>query len=205
MAERRQGNRRGRGPLSSWDRLPSWTAPAVERAKDALAKRELTQIEIHERFNAELRALGMEQGILDPPQISLTAFNRRSMRLAAHAHRLEETREIASVLAARLEDGGDEDLTLMAAETIKTIVFEALENAGQIGANALSAEMMANFALALKSAEQTKKITADVKLMVSKNLAKVAEEAIDRVSAQKGLSPEVKQAFMAEVLGVRAQ
>jgi hypothetical protein len=196
--------KKGRGPLNSIELLPRWARPAVERANAALAKREETALEIHERFNAELRTLAFENGVVDPPQISLSAFNRVSMRLAAHAHRLEDTREIATVLASRLEDGGDESLTLMAAETIKTIVFEALENAGQIGATALSAEMMANFALALKSAEQTKKITADVKLMVAKNIAKVAEEAIDRVAQQKGLSPEVKKAFMAEVLGVRA-
>lgn len=196
--------RRGRGPLSSIERLPPWAGPAVENARRALAEMKLTQIEIHERFNAELRTLAFQEGVTDPPQISRSAFNRKSMRLAAMAQRLAETREIAGVLASRLEDGGDEDLTLMASETIKTIVFEALENAGEIKASALSAEMMANFALALKSAEQTKKVTADTKAMIEKRFAKQAEEAVERVAQAKGLSPEVKRAFMAEVLGVRA-
>jgi Protein of unknown function (DUF3486) len=194
---------RGRGQLSSLDVLPDWAEPAERRAFTCLKENKLTQLEILDQLNSELRLLALEQGITTPPQISRSAFNRKSMRLAAIGRRLADTREIASVLAARFEDGGDEDLTLLAAETIKTIVFEALENAKEIKATPASAEMMANFANAVKAAEQAKKVTADTRIIIEKNFRKVASEAIDAVDRQKGLSPETKAAFMAEVLGVR--
>jgi orotate phosphoribosyltransferase-like protein len=193
--------RRGRGRLSSIELLPDWAAPAVTAAYAKLRENKLTQLEIHEAFNAELRTLAFAEGITDPPQISLSAFNRRSMRLATLAQRLAETREIASVLASRLEDGGDEDLTLMASETIKTIVFEALENGGTMAATPMSAEMMANFALALKSAEQAKKVTADTKALIQKNFAKVAE-AVDSVARAKGLTRDTVDAIKTMVLGI---
>jgi hypothetical protein len=197
--------RRGRGRLSSIDVLPDWAGPAVLNALVALKEAKLTQLEILEKFNAELRTLAFQEGITDPPQISSSAFNRKSMRLSAMGQRLTETREIASVLASRFEQGGDEDLTLLASETIKTIVFEMLENAGDIPASAKSAEMMANFATAIKAAEQAKKVSADARLVIEKNFKKAAEGAIDAVTKQKGLSPEIKEAFMAEVLGVRTK
>jgi hypothetical protein len=192
-------SRRGRGRLSSIDVLPDWAAPAVLSALGHLRDAKLTQLEILEKFNAELRTLAFLTGITDPPQISQSAFNRKSMRLSAMGQRLTETREIASVLASRFE----EDLTLLASETIKTIVFEMLENAGDIPASAKSAEMMANFATAIKAAEQAKKVSADARIVIEKNFKKAAEGAIDAVTKQKGLSPDVKKAFMAEVLGVR--
>jgi hypothetical protein len=196
--------RRGRGRLSSIDILPDWAAPAILNALHALKVNKLTQLEILDQLNAELRTLGFQEGELSPPQVSRSAFNRKSMRIAAIGQRLADTREIAAVLAARFEDGGDEDLTLLASETIKTIVFEMMENAGDIPASAKSAEMMANFATAIKAAEQAKKVSADTRLVIDKNFRKAAEGAIDAVARQKGLSPDVKKAFMAEVLGVRA-
>jgi Protein of unknown function (DUF3486) len=199
----RAGGRRGRGHLSSFDVLPDWAGPAILNALTALKERSLTQIEILDQLNAEIRTLAFQEGITDPPQISRSAFNRKSMRLSAIGQRLAETREIASVLAARFEDGGDEDLTLLASETIKTIVFEALENGGDIQATPASAEMMANFAMALKSAEQAKKVTADARLVIEKNFKRQIEGAVDAVAKSKGLSPEVRDAFKAEVLGVR--
>ncbi len=142
--------KRGRGRLSSIDLLPEWAEPAVTAALAKLRDNKLPQLQILDEFNAELRALAFAAGVVDPPQISSSAFNRKTMRLAQHGRRLAETREIASALASKLEAGGDEDLTLMLAETIKTLVFEMLERADGVPAADWSAEMMANFALALR-------------------------------------------------------
>jgi hypothetical protein len=195
--------KRGRGRLSSIDLLPEWAEPAVTAALAKLRDNKLPQLQILDEFNAELRALAFAAGVVDPPQISSSAFNRKTMRLAQHGRRLAETREIASALASKLEAGGDEDLTLMLAETIKTLVFEMLERADGVPAADWSAEMMANFALALKSAEQAKKVTADMKILIEKNFARQAEAAIEKVSALKGLSPEAKREFRRELFGVR--
>lgn len=195
--------KRGRGRLSSIDLLPEWAGPAVTAALAKLRDNDLPQIEILDQFNAELRALAFAAGVVDPPQISPSAFNRKTMRLAAHGRRLAETREIATALASKLEQGGDEDLTLMLAETIKTLIFEMLERADGMPAADWSAEMMANFALALKNAEQAKKVTADMKILIEKNFAKQAEAAIEKVGALRGLSPEAKREFRRELFGVR--
>jgi hypothetical protein len=195
--------KRGRGRLSSIDLLPEWAEPAVQAALGKLRDNALPQIEILDQFNAELRALAFAAGVMDPPQISASAFNRKTMRLAAHGRRLAETREIATALASKLEQGGDEDLTLMLAETIKTLIFEMLERADGVPAADWSAEMMANFALALKNAEQAKKVTADMKILIEKNFVKQAEAAIEKVSAVRGLSPEAKREFRRELFGVR--
>jgi hypothetical protein len=195
--------KRGRGRLSSIDLLPEWAEPAVQAALGKLRDNDLPQIEILDQFNAELRALAFAAGVMDPPQISSSAFNRKTMRLAAHGRRLAETREIATALASKLEQGGDEDLTLMLAETIKTLIFEMLERADGVPAADWSAEMMANFALALKNAEQAKKVTADMKILIEKNFVKQAEAAIEKVSAVRGLSPEAKREFRRELFGVR--
>ena len=195
--------RQGRGRLSSIDLLPDWADPAVQAAFAALNDNKIPQVEILEKFNAELRALGFAAGVVDPPQISASAFNRKTLRLARHGRRLVETREIATALVSKLEHGGDEDLTLMLAETIKTLVFEMLERADGLPAAGWSAEMMANCALALKSAEQAKKVSADMKVLIEKNFKAQAEAAIEKVGATKGLSAEAKEAFKRELFGVR--
>jgi hypothetical protein len=195
--------RLGRGPLSTIDRLPDWAGPAVIDANEALKGNKLTQIEIHEAFNAQLRALAFAEGIVsDVPQISRSAFNRRSMRLATIGRRLAETREITAVLASRLEDGGDEHLTLTLAETIKTIVFEALENAGSIAASPMAAEMMANFALALKSAEQTKAVATKTRQAIQETIAVKVPDAVDQMVREKGLSKETGDQIKRMVLGL---
>lgn len=198
-----RGPRTGRGRLSSIDLLPDWAEPAVTAALAKLREAKLPQLQILDEFNAELRALAFAAGFVDPPQISSSAFNRKTMRLAQHGRRLAETREIATALASKFEAGGDEDLTLLLAETIKTLVFEMLERADGLKAADWSAEMMANFALALKSAEQAKKVTADTRVLIEKNFKKQAEVAVDRVAAAKGLTPEIREAFKRELFGVR--
>lgn len=186
------GAQRSRGRLSSIDLLPIEAEDDVAWAFGELRKRKLTQDEILEQLNLKLSLRGLSP-------ISRSAFNRAAVRTARMAHRLGEVREIAAALADKFEDGGNEHLTLLAAETIKTAVFECLENAGRMKADGLTAEMLANFALAVKSAEQAKKVSADMAVVINKNLKKQAETAIDRV---KGLSPEMKDAFKRELFGI---
>ena len=183
---------RGRGRLSSIDLLPIEAEEDVAWAFGELRRRKLTQDEILEQLNLKLRLRGIAP-------ITRSSFNRAAVRTARMAHRLGEVREIAATLADKFEDGGNEHLTQLAAETIKTAVFEALENAGRMKADGLTAEMLANFALAVKSAEQAKKVSADMAVVINKNLKKQAETAIDRV---KGLTPEMKDAFKRELFGI---
>lgn len=185
----------GKDRLSSIDLLPPEAEEDVAWAFAELRARKKTKEEIHESFNLRLAVKG-----LGP--ISRSAFSRASVRTARMAGRLGEVREIATALASRFEDGGDEDLTLLVSETIKSLIFEMLENAGKLKADGLTAEMMANLATALKSAEQAKKVTADTRKVIEANFKKKADAAIDSAAGVKGLSSEAKAEFRRLLFGV---
>lgn len=187
---------RGRGRLSSIDLLPPEAEEDVAWAFAQLRERKMTQEEIREQLNLRLKLKG-----IDP--ISSSAFNRAAVRTARMAHRLGEVREIASALATKFEDGGDEKLTLLVSETIKSLVFELLENAGNLKATPLTAEMVANLATAVASAERAKKISADTRKIIEKDFRKKVDDAVDKVGAFKGLSPEAKEDFKRLLFGVR--
>ncbi|CAM5764696.1 DUF3486 family protein [Bosea minatitlanensis] len=185
-----------RGRLSSIDLLPIEAEEDVAWAFGELRARKQTQDDIREALNLRLKLKGIAP-------ISASAFNRAAVRTARMAHRLGEVREMAAALATKFEDGGDEDLTLMVSETLKTLVFEMLENAGNLKASPLTAEMMANFATAISAAERAKKISADTRKMIERDFARKADAAIEKVGTFKGLSPEAKEAFKRELFGVR--
>lgn len=185
-----------RGRLSSLDLLPQEAEEDVTWAFGQLRSRKMTQEDIREALNLRLRMKGLEP-------ISSSAFNRAAIRTARMAHRLGEVREMASALANKFEDGSDEDLTLMLSETLKTIVFEMLENAGNLKASPMTAEMMANFATALASAERAKKISADTRKVIEANFKKKADAAIENVARTKGITAEIVEDFKRGLFGMR--
>lgn len=192
------GRDSGRGRISSIDRLPAWCDDAVRSAFTALKDAKLTQIEILDDLNGAIRAAAWEEGITDPekiPQISKSAFNRRSMRLASMGRRLEETREIAAVLTPRFEGENAEQITLLLAQTIKSLTFEMLENAGDLKADGDTAEMLMMASRALKHAEEASKISAETKSRILKEFASKADEAIKAVAAKTGASADIVARF----------
>ncbi len=187
-----------RGRLSSIDLLPPEAEEDVVWAFGQLRARKMTQEDIREAFNLRLKMKGLEA-------ISASAFNRAAVRTARMSHRLGEVREMASALATKFEDGGDEDLTLLLSETLKTLVFEMLENAGNLKASPLTAEMMANFATALHRAEGAKKISADTRKIIDRDFRKKAEAAIDKVAKVKGITAEMREDFKRGLFNVRPE
>ncbi|WP_024278008.1 phage protein Gp27 family protein [Xanthobacter sp. 126] len=193
---------RGRGRLSEIDRLPEWADEAKMAALVALKERKLTQLEILEQFNAALRAAAWEQGIATPPQISLSAFNRTAVRLAVHGRRMEETREIAAVLAPKIDEAGDASLTLLISETIKTLVFEMLGNAGELSADGDTAEMLMFTSRALKHAEEAKKISTEQRRKFELEFKAKTDEAVEKVvKARGGTADDI--AALREAIGVQ--
>lgn len=191
--------RAGRGRLSSLDLLPPEAEEDVIWAYEQINKRKRTQDDIRDSLNTRLIARGLKP-------ISRSAFNRAAVRTARMAHRLGEVREIAAAVASKFESGGDEDLTLLVSETIKSVVFEILEKAdpARLKPDSFTAEMLANLALALKNAEAAKKISADVRTRIEKEFATKTGAAIEQVARAKGLTPETVEAIKAKILGVRA-
>lgn len=190
----------GRGRLSSIDRLPAWCDDAVRTAFTALKEDKLTQIEICDNLNAAIRTAAWEEGITDPksiPQISKSAFNRRSMRLAALGRRLEEASEIASILAPKFEGEDAEKITRLLAQTIKTLTLEMLEGAEKLRTDGETAEMLMFASRALKHAEEAQKISSDTRARIMKEFSDKAEKTVDAVAKAKGLSPDDVAGFKA--------
>ncbi|MFC3074679.1 DUF3486 family protein [Shinella pollutisoli] len=199
---------RGRGRLTAIDMLPDECDDIVAWAQQELAGRERSQVDIYGDFKEKLIALQGEQGLaFDIP--SFSAFNRYSIRLAMLSRRLEQTREIAATLSDRMDAAGSDDLTLIAAEAIKTLIFEVLQSSGEAGispkgamelANALRAASAAqitssNRRLKLEAAQKAKQIEADMKAK--------AEAALDLLESEPGVSKAAIKRAREKFLGVR--
>lgn len=183
--------RKGRGRLSSIDLLPAEADHIVAWAFQELKMRERTQLDIWFEFNDKLAEIN-----LGP--ISKTAFNRHSIRLASMARRHEEVRAITAALTERLEPGQTDDLTIMAAETIKTLLFEMMEDENLTPKGAME------LARALQSAVASQKLSLDRKRAIQAQFENQVEDAIEKVSAEKGLNAEQADFFRREVLGVKS-
>lgn len=191
-----------RGRLSSIDTLPEWADEAKFNAFTALKERKLAQLEILDTFNAELRVAALSNGETEIPEISRSAFNRAALRVSLLGRRLEETRELAAILAPKLDQAGDSSLTLLVAESIKTLISEMLSNAGELDANSKTAEMLLNLARALQSAEHSKRISTETRKKYESELAEKTSKAVDAVAKSQGLTKDTVDAIKAQILGI---
>lgn len=200
MAERRK--RRGRGRLSGIELLPPEADDIVVWASRELAGRTRTQIDIYAEFKTKLIALQGEQGLaFDIPAFS--SFNRFSLKQAELGRRLEETREISSSLAARLDGIGNEDLTIMVIEALKTLIFEIVTSKGEGGADAEEAMMMAR---AVQSLVAASKMSNAQREQFNARLEEETDKVIEQVSSvarEAGVSAEAIRQIKREFLGIR--
>lgn len=189
---------RGRGRLSGLDTLPEAAEPILAWAVEELSQRRRTQVEIHAEFCARLAQLAAETG-QDIPAPSLSAFNRYSMRLHRLNRRLAETRDLVAVLAERFSPEASDDLTVIAAETIKAVVLHMLADADSIEAK--DAMLLAS---ALRQALQAQAVSTERRARAEAELARRVEGAVAEVAAARGLSAETAAAIRAQILGVAA-
>lgn len=123
-----------RGRLSGIELLPPQASSIIAWANDELRDRDKPQTEIYQEFHAKLEALQREfRGELDFAIPSFSAFNRHSIKLATLTRRLDETRAISGALAEKFDAKASDDLTIIAAEAIKTLVFEVITYGGESG------------------------------------------------------------------------
>ncbi len=194
--------RTGRGRLSGIELLPAAANAIIAWAAEELRKRDRTQLEIYQDFYAQLEELRREhRGELEFDIPSFSAFNRHAIKLATLSRRLDETREIAGALAKSFDAGASDNLTVIAAEAIKTLVFELLTDAGESGVDPKGAMNLAN---ALRSAAQAQGISTTRRQKVEAEFAKDVEKAVETVARQKGMTAETAEAIKAQILGVRA-
>ncbi|PCI03860.1 MAG: hypothetical protein COB78_05765 [Hyphomicrobiales bacterium] len=187
------GEGKGRGQISSIEALPDEADLAVAWAAQELRERKRTAVDIHAEFNHKLADLGLEP-------ISSSAFGRHSMAMAQIARRIEDTRAITQTLTERLEPGQTDDLTIMVAETIKTLVFELLNKHGEAGLTPKDAMEMAS---ALKSAVNAQKVSSDRRRAVEADLAKKVDAVLDKVSTEKGLPATIVAQLRKEFFGMK--
>jgi len=200
---------KARSRLSAIDLLPEECGDLVTWASQELAKRDRTQVAIYAEWKEKLIALQGEQGIgFDIP--SFSAFNRHSIKLSQMTRRLEQTREIAASLYERRDATATEDhVTIIAAEAIKTLIFELLQAGGDAGISPKGAMELANALRAASAAqasstnrrqnieaeERAKKIEADFE--------KKADQVFKVVSRESGIPAERISQLRKEFLGVR--
>lgn len=193
---------RGRGRLSGIELLPPEADGIVAWAAEALRDRDRTQLDIYQEFHGKLQALMAEsRGELEFAIPSFSAFNRYSLRLATLTRRLEETREIAASISKKFDAEASDDLTLIAAEAIKTLVFEVLTAAGDAGIDPKGAMQLA---AALRAAAQAQGVSTARRARVEKEFAEKAGAAVETVARERGMSAETAEAIKAKILGVRA-
>lgn len=191
---------RGRGRLSSIELLPRECDEIVAWAAQELADRTRTQLDIYAEFADRCATLKDEfEGGIDFTVPSFSSFNRFALRQASLNRRLEETREIASTMAARFDAQGSDDLTRIAAEAIKTLVFEVITSTGDAGLDPKGAMQLAS---ALKSAAQAQGISTDRRLKVEREFEAQVSDAVTKVAKVRGLTAETAEAIKAQILGV---
>ncbi|PZO81615.1 MAG: hypothetical protein DI629_03500 [Mesorhizobium amorphae] len=194
--------RKGRGRLSGIEQLPEEAGEIIATAAAALHDRSRTQLEIYQEFHAALETLRREsRGELDFQIPSLSAFNRYSIRLATLTRRLEQTREIADAIAQRFGSETSDNLTIFAAEMIKSLVLELLERGGEAGFTPKDALELAG---ALRAAAQAQGVSTARREKLEKDLKKEVGAAVDQVAKVKGITAETAEAIKAQILGVRA-
>lgn len=189
--------RKGRGKLSTIQQLPPEAQPAVEWAAKELADDDRTQKDILAEFNQRLHDIDPN---IEP--ISKSAFNRHSMRLSLMTHRMSQTREIATAVSKHLGAKTSDELTIMAAEAIKTLIFELLGDAGADGIAPLEAVRLAT---ALKQASQAQLISTDRRTKIDKEFKDAASKAVDAVGRQKGISKDTVEDIKKSFLGIKAK
>lgn len=192
---------RGRGRLSGLDLLPEEAGPIIAWAAEQLQNRDRTQQDIYEEFFAKLQQLQAEhRGELEFAIPSRSAFNRYSIKLATLTRRLEETREIAGALAGRFDAKASDDLTLIAAEAIKTLVFETVTAAGEHGIDPKGTMSLAN---ALHKAAQAQGVSTARRQTVETEFKGKVDQALAAVEKSGGkIGPDVLRKIREEVYGI---
>ncbi|MBB2685156.1 UNVERIFIED_ORG: Lhr-like helicase [Rhizobium etli] len=192
--------RKGRGRLSSIQLLPQECNQVVMWAAAELQENARTQLEIYKEFSGKLEALQREsRGELEFTIPSFSAFNRYSINLDAMTRDLNETREMAAAISDTFDPEESDDLTLVAAEAIKALIFTMLRTQrGKIGSK--DAKALAD---ALRSATHAQSVSTARRDKIEAKFKAQAEKAIEKVSKEKGMSAEVVAQLRRDFLGVK--
>lgn len=181
--------KQGRGRLSSIDMLPEEAEIDILWASEELRANTRLQKDICEEFNSRLADKGIKP-------VSASAFNRYSTRKARAFRRMDEVRRISSELTKTLGPDGADDVTVMVGETIKTLIYELLEDGSRSPKGAME------LAKALKETVAAQHISSDYRAKLEAAHAKRIAKAVDAAGAAKGLTKATVEDIKAEILGI---
>lgn len=182
-----------RGRLSSIDLLPEEAAPDIAWAFEEIKARRMPQLQILAELNKRLADRGLGK-------LSKSAFNRKVLWLVGHGEAILRAREIAAVLAEKLDEVPEGDVGLLLNELVKSIVFDILTNA-QLTDN-VSMNMAVNAAVALDKLENARRLSVGTRDKIAKTFAEKAAAAVEKAGQAKGLTPDTVEALKAKILGI---
>ncbi|MGX5776504.1 phage protein Gp27 family protein [Methylorubrum zatmanii] len=191
-AERKASpERAGRGRLSSMDLVPEEGQEDIVWAVGELNKRERTAEEIRLELNDRLERKGLDT-------ISKSAFNRKSVKLAAMSNRLNEARYIFQGLAPQFTAEKVDEHTIVLGEFIKLLIFELAQNEG----SDLGSKGAMELARAHLAVIQGQKISADRRAALETRFKAEAAEAITKVAKTRGVSKDVTEELRRQLFGI---
>lgn len=192
---------RGRGRLSSIELLPTECDGIIAWAAQELSGRERTQTDIYAEFVARCETLMAEhRGELDFRIPAFSSFNRYALRMARLTRRLDQTRAIVATLAEKFDPADADNLTIMAAETVKALVLHMLAEADE---DSIDPKGVMQLATALRQAMAAQSVSSDRRRKVEADFATKVDTAVHAVARTRGLTAETVEAIKSEILGVK--
>lgn len=183
---------------SSIELLPEECEGVVAWAALELAKRGPTLSEVYQEFKRQLIALQGELGLsFAIPHLS--SFSRHSLRQGNLRSRSRRGLELANAVVESTSDADADTLTKATTQTLKVLLFEMLESAGENGFVPKEALAMA---AAVKQLQQAENLSTARRQKLDEEFNSRAGKIIDTVAKEKGLSKEVADEILAKILGV---
>lgn len=205
------GKRRGRGVLSSMERLPEACGEHLAWADAELRERRMPQTEIMREFNARIADHGCKP-------ISKGAFSRYSVRIAIELRKAGVAVQITNAVLARLDKVARTDATKAAIELLKfrlvSLVMDQEEaDIGLLNKASLTIQRLTASQLRLGEAdrrddkdkrEQAKEDEAEAAKVKARQAAEAVETAdeVAQLATEAGLSAERVAAIRKGVLGL---
>ena len=183
-----------RGRLSSIDLLPDEALPFVREALDGLKLRKRTQDDLREELNNHLLSLG-----LNP--VSRSAFNRKSLQIAASGLGMQQVQEISAIMGEKLNDAPEGDVGLFLNQVLKTLIYDVIMEEA-LSENSPSMAMLKAASDSLMRLERARKISVETRSKLIKEFVGKADEAVTKAAKQAGLSKDQVAQIRRDVLGV---
>lgn len=191
---------KGRGRKSNIELLPKECSHVVAWAAGELQNSDRTQLDIYQEFVSKLEFEKRERrGELEFTIPSFSAFNRHSIKLDSITREINETREMAAAIAGTFDAEESDDLTLIAAEAIKSLVFQLATTKKDL----IDPKAVQSLANGLHKAAQAQGVSTARRQKLEQEVAAKARAAVKAVAKAKGLTAEGTQEIMDQFLGVK--